>query len=123
MMWWKTFAAQWNGISLVVPQGPPDITITSDTSGAWGCGAWGGHRWFQLQREENIQHKHIAAKELIPILTAVFLWGPHLHGKKVMSNCDNLAAVSVLNSRYSGDKDLMQLLRWLFFLEAYFQLL
>ena len=121
MMWWKTFAAQWNGTSLIIPQGPPDITITSDASGTWGCGAWWGQRWFQLQWEDSIQHKHIAAKELIPILIALFIWGPHLHGKRVLSNCDNLAVVSVLNSRYSRDQDLTQLLRCLFFLEASFQ--
>ena len=51
------------------------------------------------------------------ILIAVFLWGPHLYGKRVMSNCENLAVVSVLNSRHSRHKDLMQLLRCLFFLK------
>jgi len=39
----------------------------------------------------------------------------------VVSNCDNQAVVAVLNSQYSREKDLMQLLRCLFFLEAHFQ--
>ena len=33
----------------------------------------------------------------------------------------NSAVVTILNSRYSRDKELMQLLRCLFFMEVYFQ--
>ena len=121
MLWWKLFAEKWNGVSLIIPQGPPDVTITSDASGSWGCGAWCDKLWFQLEWVNDIYQKHIAVKELIPILIAAFVWGPLLHGKRVTSNCDNSAVVSVLNSRYSRDRDLMQLLRCLFFLEASYQ--
>ena len=65
--------------------------------------------------------KQIAVKELIPILVAIILWGSEWREKRVLSYCDNSAVVSVLNSRYSRDKDLMQLLRCLFFLEAQLQ--
>lgn len=30
----------------------------------------------------NIRQKHIAVKEMIPILIAAFIWGLQLHGKK-----------------------------------------
>ena len=76
------------------------------------------YAWFQLEWDNEICQKHIAVKELIVILTAVFVWGLLLHGKRVTSNWDNCAVVTVLNSRYSRDKDLVQLLCCLFFLEA-----
>lgn len=121
MLWWKIFASNWNGRAIIIPSGPPDMTITSDASGRWGCGAWCQHHWFYLQWTNDIQCKHITVKELIPILVATLIWGPCFTGKRVLSNCDNSATVAVLNSRYSKDKDLMQLLRCLFFVEASFQ--
>ena len=121
MMWWKVFASHWNATAVIIQKGPPDVTITSDASGIWGCGAWCQQRWFRLQWVEFIQKKYIAVKELLPIVIASLIWGPQLAGKHVSSNCDNSAVVSVLNSRTSKDKDMMQLLRCLFFVEAYFQ--
>ena len=85
----------------------------SDASGIWGCGAWCQQRWFQQQWVEFIQKKHIAVKELLPVIIASLIWGPQLAGIRILSNCDNSAVVSVLNSRTSKDKDMMQLLRWL----------
>ncbi len=121
MLWWKTFASYWNGTSALIITGPPDITITSDASGSWGCGAWYGSKWFQVEWVGNLQGKHISLLELIPIILATIVWGPTLSGKRVLANCDNSAVVSVLNARYSRDKWLMQLLRCLFFVEAHFQ--
>ncbi|MCG8431273.1 MAG: hypothetical protein MJA29_08890, partial [Candidatus Omnitrophica bacterium] len=111
MLWWKLFAEKWNGISLIIPSCPSDVTLTSDASGTWGCGAWCDKLWFQLEWDNDTIQKHIAVKELIPILVAAFIWGPLWHGKRVTSNCDNSAVVAVLNSRYSREKHLMQLLR------------
>ena len=39
--WWYQFAAKWNGMSILRAQRreKPDITVTSDASGSWGCGA------------------------------------------------------------------------------------
>ena len=101
--------------------GPPDIMITSDASGSWSCEAWSQQKWFQLQWAESIQNKHISVKELVPIVIAIHICGHQFVGKTVLSNCDNSAVVSVLTSRTSKDKDMMPLLRCLFFLEAYFQ--
>ena len=121
MMWWKIFAAHWNGRALIIPQGPPDVTITSDASGSWGCGAWCTNWWFQLQWSQEMLNKHISVKELIPIIIAAIVWGHTLNRKRVLCNCDSSAVVAVINTRYSKDKDLMQLLRCLFFVEAYYQ--
>ena len=71
MMWWKVFASHWNGTSLLVRTGPPDVMFTSDASGSWGCGAWSQQHWFQLQWDDSIQSKHISVKELVPIVIAI----------------------------------------------------
>ena len=111
----------WNGRAVIIPKGPPEITITSDASGTWGCGAWCENRWFQLQWTDEMLGKHISVKELIPVIIATLVWGQCINGKRVLCNCDNSAVVTVLNTRYSKDKDLMQLLCRLFFIEACYQ--
>ena len=121
MAWWKTFSAQWNGASLIIHPGSKEATITSDASGHWGCGAWHGREWFQLQWNKQSEQFHIAAKELIPILIAAIIWGKHWKGHRVTAFCDNMAVVSVLNSRSCQDKVMMQMLRGLFFIEASLQ--
>lgn len=62
LSWWEAFASQWNGTSVIIPQGPPSITITSDASGSWGCGAWYESKWFSLEWEDVIHDKHITVK-------------------------------------------------------------
>ena len=53
MLWWKYFAAQWNGASLVVKEEGDQVLLTSDASGTWGCGTWQGSHWFQLQWDQH----------------------------------------------------------------------
>ena len=119
--WWKTFAAHWNGSSLIINHNSANFEITSDASGAWGCGAWHGHKWFQLAWNSKTHPLQIAAKELIPIIIAAVVWGNAWKGGNVRARCDNAAVVAVINNRYSRDPHLMQMLRCLFFIEAYFQ--
>lgn len=52
MAWWKTFAEGWNGISIMLNAFPSEVFLTSDASGAWGCGAYSGNMWFQLEWDE-----------------------------------------------------------------------
>ena len=118
MWWWHVFSSHWNGSSLVVHPGSREVSVTSDASGSWGCGAWYGNKWFQLEWNRDSQSLDISAKELIPILIAAVVWGDSWQGCKVKAHCDNQAVVAVLNSRYSKDQVLMQMLRCLFFIEA-----
>lgn len=118
LMWWKTFARGWNGTSIIVRLGQPEVTMVSDASGVWGCGAWSENSWFQMEWDEASREKNISVKELLPIIIAAVVWGPQWKGKSVCARCDNKAVVDVLRSRTSKEKDLMQLLRCLFFLEA-----
>jgi hypothetical protein len=77
LMWWRTFVASWNGISFLPPPSYlPRLQMTSDASGSWGCGAWYGHSWFQLQWDSRSTHLPIMVKELLPIVLACSVWGP-----------------------------------------------
>ncbi len=119
--WWRVLASHWNGTSVFIDGSRDSTTFTSDSSGNWGCGAWHGNKWFQLEWDHRAAKLHIAAKELIPIIIGAVIWGQEWQGKNVKVWCDNTAVVACLKTRYSKDSTLMQLLRCLFFVEAFLQ--
>ena len=123
LAWWRTFLQTWNGISMMSMLGEqaPGGAVTSDASGSWGCGAYSGPQWFQLQWNDNLRSKSISVKEMIPIIIAGAIWGRAWKGKLIICHCDNQSVVAVINSRYSRDDELMHLLRTLFFFEAIFE--
>ena len=100
IQWWFQFAANWNGVSMLLEQRKlnPDIVTTLDTSSNWGCGAYCRDSWFQLEWNEATKQKHLTIKELIPIVLAAALWGESWSGKSVQVHCDNAAVVAVINS-------------------------
>ena len=46
ILWWSVFATQWNGTSMLVrfDKANPQVSVTTDASGTWGCGAYEGSR-------------------------------------------------------------------------------
>ena len=124
LAWWHEFLTVWNGVSLLAVLGEqePTITVTSDASGRWGCGAFWSSHWFQLAWTNTTctEEVNIATKELIPIVMAAAMWGKAWGGLVVCCRCDNDAVVAVVNRRTSRDQDLMHLLRCLSFFEAAF---
>ena len=122
--WWQAFIREWNGISLLSAICPstPTTSITSDTSGSWGCGAFWDCFWFQLAWDNfpDYVNENIATKELLPIVIAAAIWGKHWYGEIVLCRCDNEAVVQVLSKRSCKSQSLMHLLRCLFFFEAHF---
>ena len=83
------------------------MTITSDTSGGWGCGAWWGHKWFELRWSGLIRDAYITIKELVPIVLAAAVWGKEWQGQSVQARCDNSAVVAILNWGNSNDSKVM----------------
>ena len=75
LAWWHSFAAHWNGASLLIHPSSRSHTLTSDASGSWGCVAWYLSHWFQLAWDQATSEWHIAAKELVPIIIASVIWG------------------------------------------------
>ena len=108
LLWWHIFLQGWNGTSFF-PVATPTLEVTSDAS---GCGAYSLHfGWFQVKWSESWHDVNIAAKELVPLVTAASLWGPRWHSGCVCLHCDNMAVVEVLKRHTSRDPLLTHLLR------------
>ena len=120
--WWHAFLSSWNGVSMLrrVRVDSPDGEFWSDASGSWGCGAFWGGLWLQLQwvPGSRLALASIAAKEFLPILLASIVWGELWQGCTIRCNCDNEAIVQVINGRYARDPLLAHMLRCLFFICA-----
>ena len=122
LQWWASFLPQWNGKSMLHLPNPQHI-ITADASGSWGCGAFGSHgRRFQLQWPRSWASHHIAAKELVPVVMAIALWGAQWQATTVLVRSDNTSVVAALTSGSAKDPLLMNLLRCLHFYLAHFDI-
>ena len=93
------------------------ITVTSDASGSWGCGAFWDDFWLQMAWDDSpeVLSLSIAMKEMVPVITACTVWGGRWAGQHVLVRSDNEAVVSVIKARCCKDEPLMHLLRTLFF--------
>lgn len=121
LMWWHIFLQDWNGTSFF-PTTTTTVEVISDASGSFSCGAFTTNLgWFQLRWPDSWQPVNIAAKELVPIVIATALWGHHWTGTGVCFRSDNMAVVSILNTRTSHDRLLMHLVCCLTFYAAYFR--
>jgi hypothetical protein len=118
--WWKAFASQWNGTSMLYnyQRANLQIHIYSNASGSWGCGAYAGKNWFQLQWPADLPECHISVKEMVPVVAAAVVWGTSWQGLSVRFHSDNSAVVALLNSGSVQDVCLMHLMRCLAFLAA-----
>lgn len=119
LCWWHEFLETWNGVGILQNDEMDTVSLYTDASGNWGCGAIWGTKWLQWKWNKKAQQWHIAPKELLPIVAACLVWGKQWAGKRVQCYCDNMAVVEVLNNGYSRDKDMMHLLRSLFFITEY----
>lgn len=119
--WWHTFLQEWNGVSMMLEE-KPTIEVWSDASGSWGCAAFWDNQWFQLQWKDFLEFAEvcIAAKELLPIVTAAAIWGREWRNGRICFHCDNMAVVKTIKSGYCKEPYMAHMLRCLFFLEAKF---
>ena len=124
LIWWHTFVGHWNGVSLLASHiaQPPAVTVFTDASGRWGCGATDGTNWLQCAWEEGWMETNIATKELAPIILAVGTWGSRWRNTHVRFRCDNMAVVEILRAKTSKDTTIMHPLRCLHFLCAMFDI-
>lgn len=64
LMWWRLFAARWNGVSFLPPPADlPCLQIASDASGSWDCG--------------------VAEHPLVPAAMRLLISGTPNHGQRV----------------------------------------
>ena len=112
IVWWQEFLMAWNGVGFF-PGGPLRATVYSDASGSWGCGAFirGSAKWLQLPWPASWLEIPIAAKELVPIVASLAVWGSSWSGGTVQVYCDNMAVVQCLGAGSARDPLLNHLLR------------
>ncbi len=124
--WWHVYVGGWNGVSMMRGEiwHRPEVEFWSDASGSWGCGAVWDSMWFQVgwDQSEEWVGASIAAKELLPVVLAMAVWGQAWTGSAVVCHCDNQAAVSAVKGGYCRDTTMAHLLRCLFYLEAKYEI-
>ena len=86
LSWWKFFLDNWNGRGLMaaLSRRPPDVTLTSDASGSWGCGAFWTKYWFSIKWCECSSDVHITIKELLLMVVASAVWGEQWIGRHTL---------------------------------------
>lgn len=122
LVWWHLFLVKWNGISCLEShiKRPADITVFTDASGQWGCGAVENPYWFQYPWSTEWQGFAIAVKEMLPIVLA--MWGSRWSKRHVLVRCNNMSVVHILHSQTSKDATIMHLVRSLHFFLAYWDI-
>ena len=60
--WWVQFLPSWNGVSMMSSVCPVPHSETVTASGGWGCGAFSGVQWFQVEWPESWATVHITVK-------------------------------------------------------------
>ena len=100
------FAEDWNGILMLwdVSKKTADVTVTSDGSGSWGCGAFWKSKWFHFPWPSSLHDFPITTKELVPVVVGAALFGHEWRGLLVVFKVDNMTVVHVLNNTYSKDQ-------------------
>ena len=125
LAWWESFLEVWNGRSMMeihMPAWDPEIDFYSDVSGSWGCGAVWQEKWLQCPWAGWWLEECIATKELLPIVLACAMWGPHWEHRRVQVHCDNSAVVQIIHKHSSKDHTILHLLRCLHFFCAAFDI-
>jgi hypothetical protein len=119
ILWWQLFIHSWNGIS-ILPPSSPSLSVISDASGSWGCGAFvkQSGEWLVVAWPAAWASTNIAVKELLPIVLAAAIWGRKWAGHHVHFMSDNTAVVAALTSRKARHPNLVHLLRCMFFFQA-----
>lgn len=117
---WLAFLEDFNGITsyrIANWLNDFDLELFTDSAGnaSLGCGAVFGTHWVYLAWPDQWKGSDIFSDitflELVPITMAFEVWGSSLSGQRVIIHTDNVALVSILNSKTSKSKRVMFLLR------------
>ena len=92
---------QFNGVSIIPPIAwtAPDVVFTTDST-LLGCGGLTDVEYFHATFPPAIVEKgySINALEILAVTVAVRLWGHAYAGQKILIYCDNVQAVSAINT-------------------------
>ena len=111
---WLEFLEDFNGKAMFLssaPDPPQSLTLGSDSSGSWGCGAIFEGEYFSLEWPSSIPRNNLALLEFYPIVLATHVWDTKMSNKSISISCDNIAVVYIINKLKSQDPTIMKLLR------------
>ena len=99
--WWIRFMVQYNGVSIIHESwwNAPDVVFTTDST-LVGCGGLTDVEYFHTKFPIHILALglDINALEILGALVSVRLWGSSYAGQNILIYCDNLQAVTAINS-------------------------
>ena len=113
--WWRVFLPKYNGVSIMWMEQKikEDCWIASDSC-LTGFGAHHNqeyiHDMFPLKYHNQKVFK-IHHLEMLAVVVALRVWCTQLRGYRFVMICDNKAVVDVVNSGYTRDVELQNLLR------------
>ena len=118
MQWWLDFIHVFNGTTPMVerrPITPVHIDACPVAGGAVYLNDYVYIPWTLWPGTENL---HINFKETLSLEPAINKWAPLWSNKKVIINCDNQAAVGIINRGSTSNPLVMASLRRIFWLSA-----
>ena len=121
LLWWKELLHSWNGRSYFLePEFTPaaDLSVYTDAAGSIGYGAICGCEWFAARWSKTQTSCCITFQELYPIALACSTWGHKWTAKRIEFQTDNQAVATCIRSGTCRCRNVMQLLRALFFVCA-----
>ena len=110
--WFLEFIPKFNGKAFISHQ-PVTEEIELDAS-LQGLGARWGNQVYSIQIPLGFRNMPIVHLEMLNILVAIHVCGPHWKGKAIRIACDNQAVVMVLNSGKTRDLTLTAIARNIF---------
>ena len=119
--WILSFLPTYNGIQMIPASPTLSVPVTVDSCLS-GCGGHFGDHIFHTPFPYFVirDSHHISHLEMLTVVLAIKLWAPHLAGHVVRLQCDNAAAVSVLQSGRGRDPYLLACARTIWTYTAHF---
>ena len=112
--WWREFAPQYNGVSLMLEDswGLPDLLLSTDSC-LTGGGGFTGQEFFHFEFDEEFKPvcTDINQMECVVLVVALKLWAKDFPRKKLVLQCDNAVTVQAINSGRSKNTVIQKCLR------------
>jgi len=115
---WSSLLRSWNGVSVFQhnPVSSCELNLFTDASFK-GFGAYFDGEWISSSWQSTIDTKlfHIGVLELFAVYCAIVTWSEQLRDRQIVIFSDNEANVKIWETGSSRDKNIMRLVRRLFF--------
>lgn len=120
VLWWLKFARAWNGKAVMIDPWPIDSRrFVVDASGKASAAIF-DYEYLVYILEPPFSTWHINATEFLSVVLAAKRWGPLWSGHRVIVESDNTTTVAAIYKGSSASREIMRMLRHLFWISAKF---